>query len=84
MPLVEVNKLGPTIQQGVIQRPVRGVQPGKETRFETQTRTVPQNRSGDNGNHMSSPEENGGIHCVSICFGNNIITGYNFLAICPL
>ena len=55
-----MNELGPTIQQGVIQHPVRGVQPDKEARFETQTRTVPQNRSSDNGNHMSGPEENGG------------------------
>ena len=53
-------ELGPTIQQGVIQHPVRGAQLDKEARFETQTRIVPQNRSSDNGNHMSGPEENGG------------------------
>ena len=35
VPLVEVNELGPTIQQGVIQRPVGGTQPNKETRFQT-------------------------------------------------
>ena len=59
-PLVEINELGPTIQQGVIQHPVIGMQPDKETRFENQTRTVPQNRRGDNGNLTSGPEENGG------------------------
>ena len=59
-PLVEVNELRPTIQQGVVQRPVRGTQPDKETRFENQTRTVPQNRRIDNGNLISGLEENGG------------------------
>ena len=58
--LVEINELGPTIQQGVIQRFVRGTQPDKETRFETQIRTVPQNRRDDNSNLTSGPEENGG------------------------
>ena len=59
--LVEVNELGPTIQQGVIPSPVRGAQPDKETRSEneTQTRSVPQNRRGNNGNHTSGLEENG-------------------------
>ena len=52
-----MKELGPTIQQAVIQHPVRGAQPDKEARFEIQTRTVPQNRSSDNGNHMSGPEE---------------------------
>ena len=56
-PLVEVNEIGPTIQQDVIQRPVRGMQPDKETRFENQTRAVPQSRRGNNGNLMSGPEE---------------------------
>ena len=60
-PLVEINELGPTIQQGVIQCPaVRGIQLDKETKFEIQTRTVPQNRRDDNGNLTSGPEENGG------------------------
>ena len=59
-PLVEINKLGPTIQQGVIQRPVRGTQPSRETRFETQIRTVPQNRREDSSNPTSGPTENRG------------------------
>ena len=59
-PLVEINEMGPTIQQGVIQRSVRGAQSDKETRFQTQTRTVPQNRREDSGNLMSGPEESGG------------------------
>ena len=44
----------------MIQRPVRGTQPGKETRIETQIRTVPQNRRDDSSNLTSGPEENGG------------------------
>ena len=59
-PLVEINEIGPTIQQGVIQCPMRGMQLDKETRFENQARAIPQSRRGDNGNPMSGPEENGG------------------------
>ena len=38
-PLVEVNELGPSIQHGVIQRPIRRTQPDRETRFENKNQT---------------------------------------------
>ena len=61
-PLVEVNELGPSIQQGVIQRPTRKVQTDGGTRVENrnQMRSVPQNQRGSSTNQMSGPEENGG------------------------
>ena len=59
-PLVEINKLGPTIQQGVIQCLVRGAQQSKETRFQTQAGTVTQNRRDDSNNLTLVPEERGG------------------------
>ena len=58
VPLVEVNELGPTIQQGVIQHPVGGTQPNKETRFQTQTRTAPQSERNSNTNFMPDSEKN--------------------------
>ena len=77
MPLVEVNELGPTIQQGVIQRPVRETQPDKETRFENinQMGSVLQNQRGNSGNHMSGPEENGGDRLPN-CNENSFPEGY--------
>ena len=61
-PLVEVNELGPSIQQGVIQQPTRRVQPDRETRVENrnQTRGVPHNQRDSSTNQASGPEENGG------------------------
>ena len=58
VPLVEVNELGPTIQQGVIQCPVGGTQPNKETRLQSRTRTAPQSVRNDNTNFTPDPEEN--------------------------
>ena len=58
VPLVEVNELGPTIQQGVIQHPVGGTQPNKETRLQTRTRTAPQSGRNDNTDFTPDPEEN--------------------------
>ena len=58
-PLVEINRLGPTIQQGVIQHPMRGNQQNKETRLQTRARTVPQNGRDDNSNLTPDPEESG-------------------------
>ena len=60
-PLVEVNELGPSIQQGAIQRPIRKMQPdpGAGTDDKTQERGIPLQR-GNIANHMSGPSENGG------------------------
>ena len=76
-PLVEVNKLGPSIQQGVIQRPTRRVQPDRGTRFENrnQTRSVPQNERDSSTNQMSGPEENGGDR-LSNCNENSFPEDY--------
>ena len=56
-PPVGVNKLGPTIQQGMIQRPVGGTQQNRETRLQTRTRVAPQNERSDNTNFMPGLEE---------------------------
>ena len=54
-PPVEVNKLGPTIQQGVIQHPVGGTQPGKETRFQALTKTATQSGRDNTTNFAPEP-----------------------------
>ena len=54
-PLVEINELGPTIQQGVIQRHVRGNQQNKEIRLSA--RAVSQNGIDDNSSPTPDPEE---------------------------
>ena len=76
---VEVNEIGPTIQQGVIQRPVqRHTQPAEGPRRPTdpvnaqQTTSVPSLQINDNGGaherdrkQESDPEENGYvINCI--------------------
>ena len=75
---VEVNELGPTIQQGIIQRPVqRHTQPAEGPRRPTvpvnaQTTSVPSLQVNDNGGaherdrkQESDPEENGYvINCI--------------------
>ena len=58
VPLVEVNELGPTIQQGMIQCPMGGAQSNKETRLQAQTRTSPQSERNVNINFLPDPEEN--------------------------
>ena len=61
----------------MIQHPVRGRQPDKETRFENinQMGSVLQNQRGDSGNHMSGPEENGGDRLPN-CNKNSFPEGY--------
>ena len=58
VPLVEVNELGPTIDQGVIRRPVGGTQPNKETRLQNRIRTALQSGRNDNINFIPDIEEN--------------------------
>ena len=76
-PLVEVNELEPSIQQGVMQRPTRKVQPDRGTRFENrnQTRSVPQNQRDSSTNQISGPEENGGDR-LSNCNENSFPEDY--------
>ena len=76
-PLMEVNELGPSIQQGVIQRPTRRVQPDRETRFgnRNQTRGVPQNQRDSSTNQASDPEENGGDRLLN-CNENSFPEDY--------
>ena len=55
--------MGPTIQQGVIQRPVqRGIQSniGARPKNVQQTGNVPPSQGDNSCNHTSGPEENGG------------------------
>ena len=62
-PLIEVNEMGPTIQQGMMQHPVqRGMQShtGAGPKDVQQTGNVPPSREDNRGNRMSVPEENGG------------------------
>ena len=58
-PLIEVNEVGPTIQQCAVPREIQqhtGVRP-KQIQ---QTRTVSQNQRDDDATHMSSQDEDGG------------------------
>ena len=57
-PLVEVNELGPTIQQGVIQRPVGRTELNKEPRPQVETRVEPRNGRKDDTNVVPGLEEN--------------------------
>ena len=58
-PPVEVNELGPTIQQGLIQCPVEETQPNKETRFQVLTKMATQSGRDDTTSFASGLEENG-------------------------
>ena len=55
---VEVNELGHTIQQGVIQRPVGRTKPNKETRPQDETRVEPRSERNDDINIIPRLEEN--------------------------
>ena len=57
-PPVEVNELGPTIQQGVIQRPVGGVRSSKETRLQVETGAEHQSERNNDINLIPRLEEN--------------------------
>ena len=70
--------MGPTIQQGVIQHPVRGIQSGRETRSETQIRMVPQNRREDSSNLTSGPTKSGGDRLLAHS-GKPFPEGYQLL-----
>ena len=53
-----MNELGPTIQQGVIQRPVGGTELNKEPRPQVETRVEPRNGRKDDTNVVPGLEEN--------------------------